>query len=66
MVDDYDHEPEHSATGEEASAGADITPTPEGRGPSSTTGHLLINKHRGDGDFPGEQPHQHLFSHGCR
>ena len=26
MADDYDHEPEHSTTGEEAAAGADVLP----------------------------------------
>ena len=29
MADDYNHEPEHSATGEEAAAGADISPPPK-------------------------------------
>ena len=29
MVDDYNHEPEHSTMGEGASAGADVFPSPK-------------------------------------
>ena len=46
--------------GKEAAVVADIPPSPEGGGLSSTTGHLLTSKCRGGGDFPGEQPHQCL------
>ena len=53
MVDNYNCKPEHSTMGEEAAAGRH-TLTPEGRGLSSTTGHLLSSKYRRDGDFPGE------------
>ena len=42
------------------------TPTPKGWSLTSTTGYLLSSKCRGDGNFPGEQPHQCLFPHSHR
>ena len=54
MADDYNHKPEHSTMEEEVAAGTDIPLPPKGGGLSSTTGHLITSKCRGDGDFPGE------------
>ena len=66
MADDYNHEPEHSATGQEAVAGLDIPLLPEDEvsaPPLDTSSQASVE---GDGNFLGEQPHQCLFSHGHR
>ena len=41
MTEDYDHEPEHSATAKEVATKADITPPTEDGGASPAIGHIL-------------------------
>ena len=62
MVDDYNHESEHSATGEEAVAGTDIPPSPKVEAsalPLDTSSQASVEEME---TSLGEKPHQHLFS----